>query len=253
MPLISESLDWLLPHKCDICGDVANVTADEIPGYKDLYERLYHEQPGLNICKRCLSQLLPLEGVRGWSLCLSNPYDGDPYPELALFAPFPYDDLCERAMPAIKFRRKKEIARLFGVILGKKIKENGICCDLVAPIPLSKERLEERGFNQALEFAIPVAYATGSPLAEDLLERTLNTGRQTECKDNESRFLNVKGAFRISDEWDIAGSTVVLVDDVATTGATLHEAAGALLDNGAGKVLCIAFASNRTVKNAETV
>lgn len=253
MSLLKETFDWLLPHKCDICGDVADLTADDIPGYKDLYELLYHEQPELHICGRCLSQLVPVDGRRGWSLCLSNPYDGDPYPELALYAPFPYDDLCEKAIPAIKFRKKKEIARLFGVILGKNIKENEVCCDLVAPVPLAKERLLERGFNQAVEFAIPVAYATSAPLAVDLIERTVNTVRQTECKDRESRILNVMGAFRMSDEWDVTGLTVVVVDDVATTGATLHEAASALLDKGAAKVLCMAFASNRTVKNKETV
>ena len=253
MSYLSDAVDWLLPHKCDICGRTADVTADDIPGYKDLYSRIYHEQPGLHMCRKCLSHLTPVEGSKGWSLCLSNPYDGDPYPQLALYAPFPYDDICEFAIPKIKFDGKKEIARFFGIILGQRIRENDIAVDLVVPVPLSSQRLEERGFNQAEEIALPVAYATEAPLRTDVLVRKVNTERQTELKDNESRVRNVRGVFEVAPEWEVEGLTVIVVDDVATTGATLHEAAAALLDNGASKVLCVAFASNRTVKNAETV
>lgn len=253
MSLIREAVEWLLPHKCDICGKVADVTADDIPGYKDIYGRIFHEQPGLYICGKCFSQLVPLEEPKGWTLCLSDPMSGDPYPELALFAPFPYDEICEKAIPAIKFRNKKEIARLFGIILGKTVKDNGIKADLVAAVPLSEERFLEREFNQAEEIARPVAYATGVPFATGLLERCIDTRKQTELKGGEARFLNVKGAFRISPEWDVTDLTILLTDDVATTGATLHEAARVLLDAGAARVLCIAFASNRTVKNKETV
>ncbi|MBP5655467.1 MAG: ComF family protein [Clostridiales bacterium] len=253
MSLISDTVDWILPHKCCICGDVADVTADDIPGYKQLYNLIYGSQPDLHMCTKCLSRLTPVEGNRGWSLCLSNPYDGDPHPELALFAPFPYDDICDTAIPRIKFGAQKELARLFGIILGRTVKENNIAADLVVPVPLSAERLEERGFNQAEEMALPVAFATGAPLRPDVLMRKVDTARQTELRDNEARAENVRGAFEVSPEWDVEGLSIIVADDVATTGATLHEAACALLDKGASKVLCIAFASNRTVKNTETV
>lgn len=253
MSLSKDALDWLLPHKCDICGSVADVTEGDIANYKTVYSRIYGTQPELHICGKCFSQLVPLQGMSGWTLCLSDPVNGDPHPELALFAPFPYDEFCQRAIPAVKFRKKKELARLLGIILGKTVRENGIIADLVVPVPLSEERLSERGFNQAEELARPVAYATGVPFAAGVLERTVNTRKQTECKDTESRFLNVRGAFKVSEEWDLTGLVLIVVDDVATTGATLHEAACALLDAGAAKVLCVAFASNRTVKNRETV
>lgn len=61
----------------------------------------------------------------------------------------------------------------------------------------------------------------------------------------------MSGAFSVNDSWDVSGLRVIVVDDVATTGATLHEAAKALYRAGAAKVLCIAFAGNRKTKNAE--
>ena len=78
-----------------------------------------------------------------------------------------------------------------------------------------------------------------------------NTDRQTELKGNLARISNVTGAFETSDEWDLTGMTVIVADDVATTGFTLHEAAAALYEAGASKVLCVAFAGNRQVKNSE--
>ncbi|MCR5327901.1 MAG: ComF family protein, partial [Saccharofermentans sp.] len=84
-----------------------------------------------------------------------------------------------------------------------------------------------------------------------LLIRTKDTNRQAEIRDANERANNVTGAFAVSDDWDVTGLTVLLVDDVATTGSTLHEAATAIKKAGADKVLCVAFAGNRQVKNAE--
>ena len=67
-------------------------------------------------------------------------------------------------------------------------------------------------------------------------------------KENSERAANVSGAFGVSGSWDVTGITVIVADDVATTGSTLHEAALALYKAGASKVLCIAFAGNRQDK-----
>ncbi len=99
--------------------------------------------------------------------------------------------------------------------------------------------------------AVPAAAILGIPYAGDVLYRVRNTSRQTELKGNNARIANVSGAFKVSEEWDLTGLTVIVMDDVVTTGFTLHEAATALYEAGAGKVLCAAFAGNRQVKNAE--
>ena len=88
-------------------------------------------------------------------------------------------------------------------------------------------------------------------MAEDCLIRIRDTKRQSEITDKGLRALNVSHAFVVSDDWDVTGLTVIVVDDVATTGSTLHEAAATLYKAGASKVLCVAFAGNRNVKNAK--
>ena len=165
--------------------------------------------------------------------------------------PFPYAQLASRMVPAVKFRGKKELARLAGIMTGALMAEDGITADIVVPVPLAPERYKERGFNQAAEIAFPSAGLLGTAYGGDILVRNRVTGRQSELRNGTERFDNVRNAFSVSDAWDISGLSIILTDDVATTGFTMHEAALALYKAGADSVLCAAFAGNRLVKNAE--
>ena len=244
------AMDLILPYKCAVCGGVSD-SEERFGDYNRLYGELYGGRHDLHICGKCLSALNPIEESRRCFLCLSNPVENDPCPGLPLYMPFPYRGIVEQAVPKIKFGRKNSLARLFGAILGSYVVNEGIKADLIVPVPLSEERLAERGFNQAYEIAYPVSKMAGIPISDDCLIRTRDTGRQSEIRDIGKRAVNVRGAFEVSGTWDVTGLTVIVVDDVATTGATLHEAAKVLYKAGADKVLCIAFAGNRTVKNAE--
>lgn len=245
-----RAADLILPFRCPVCGGVSD-TEERFGNYGRLYTELYGTEPELHICGKCLSKLDASDEDKRWFLCLSNPVEDDPCPGLALYMPFPYKGIPERAVPAIKFGKNKELARLFGTILGSFLRDEGIRADLIVPIPLSEKRLAERGFNQAYEIAYPVSRINSVPVAEDCLIRTRDTGRQSEIHDSNKRAGNVRGAFEVSSSWDVTGLRVVIVDDVATTGATLHEAAKTLYKAGAAKVLCVAFAGNRAIKNAE--
>ena len=245
-----RAADLILPFKCPVCGGVSDI-AERFGNYDRLYTALYGTEPELHLCGKCLSMLDASDEDKRWFLCLSNPVENDPCPGLALYMPFPYKGIAERTIPAIKFGKNKELARFLGMVLGSLIREEGIRADLIVPVPLSEERFAERGFNQAYEIAYPVAKINSVPVAEDCLVRTRDTGRQSEIHDSNKRAGNVRGAFEVSGNWDVTGLRVVIVDDVATTGATLHEAAKALYKAGAAKVLCAAFAGNRAVKNAE--
>ena len=247
---LKGAVDLILPYRCSVCGSVSD-TEDRFKDYDVLYKQIYGTDDSLHICGKCLSQLNSNEEDRRWLLCLSNPVEGDPYPGLALYMQYPYKGIVERIIPRIKFGRKYELARFLGCLLGSSLLADEINADLVVPVPLSKERYEERGFNQAGEIAYPVARMNNIPFAGDCLIRVRDTKRQAKIKDSAKRSMNVHNAFQVSDEWDVTGLTILLVDDVATSGSTLHEAALALYRAGALKVLCVAFAGNRSVRNAE--
>jgi len=245
-----DAFDLILPYRCAICGNASD-TEDRFTGYNRLYKDIYGVDPELHICGKCLSSFNILEEDKRWSLCLSDPRENDACPGLALYMPFTYQGIAGRAVPRIKFGKKKELARFLGCLLGSCIYGEDIRADLMVPVPLSPERLAERGFNQAEEIAYPASRLNDIPFADDLLTRIKDTKRQSELRDNTVRSKNVAGAFGVSGLWDVTGMTIVIVDDVVTTGATLHEAAEALYKAGAYKVLCIAFAGNRYIKNAE--
>lgn len=104
----------------------------------------------------------------------------------------------------------------------------------VMPVPLHRARLRQRGYDQALELARPLARALGVPLLDQVLTRTRATAPQSQL-DAAQRRRNLHGAFEVRDR-ALPPAHVVLVDDVMTTGATLHAAAAALKRAGAQRV-----------------
>ena len=112
----------------------------------------------------------------------------------------------------------------------------------VTPVPLSKKRYRWRGFNQAQLLCESFSQQLGLDLCHALV-RTKNTQTQKNLK-RESRIVNVKDAFSFAASVKIKNKTILLVDDVATTGSTLLEAAKILKQNGAGIVWCISIAKD---------
>jgi ComF family protein len=117
-------------------------------------------------------------------------------------------------------------------------------CDLVVPIPLTTARLASRGYNQAWELVKALRAAAPGELAQnDALVRLGETPDQHSLS-REQRLRNLQGAFAAHPlhAARLAGARVLLVDDVTTTGATLHSAAQALLLAGAQQVSALVFA-----------
>ena len=106
---------------------------------------------------------------------------------------------------------------------------------LIVPVPLHKQKLRKRGYNQSEHFALGVAAAMKLPARADVLVRTINTSTQTR-KDRLNRWQNVEHVFEVKKPEAIAGKHVLIVDDVLTTGATLEACAVALLNAGAAEV-----------------
>ena len=108
--------------------------------------------------------------------------------------------------------------------------------DCFIPVPMHIDRLKKRGYNQSTVIAAELSKRCGKPVREDLLVRVRNTPQQARL-DREARMKNVRGAFRANDE--LNGLSVVLVDDMRTTGATLRDCALELRKHGAVRVYAI--------------
>ncbi len=112
----------------------------------------------------------------------------------------------------------------------------------IIPVPLSKKRYLERGFNQAAVLGKILAKNTGLPLDEQSLGRSLHTPMHRVSMDNKAREMSVKNAFQVSRPNLIEGETILLIDDVFTSGATVSNCAKVLKENGAGKVYVLTIA-----------
>jgi competence protein ComFC len=152
---------------------------------------------------------------------------------LGLYVP-PFDNLVQ----AFKYSGKTKVGELLGRALATLVQQDEVlsAADAVCPVPLHPARLRERGFNQSLLLAAAISMSTRIPLTESLV-RTRYTPTQTTKASPEKRLKNVRGAFQARPGAGIVGKTVLLVDDVMTTGATLDQAAQALLKGGAASVM----------------
>jgi ComF family protein len=158
---------------------------------------------------------------------------------LGLYVP-PFDKLIH----AFKYSGKTKVGELLGQALAALVRQDEVlsAADAVCPIPLHPARLRERGYNQSLLLAAAISMSTGIPLAE-FLARTKNTATQTLKTSPAARLKNLAGAFRLRPDVGVSGKTVLLVDDVMTTGATLDQAARELLKGGAATVLGVVVAA----------
>lgn len=118
-------------------------------------------------------------------------------------------------------------------ILQRKEKELNI--DLIVPMPLSRARFLERGYNQAAELAKGMAVLLNRPVVEDLLTKAKETRKQTGL-DLSARSANTRGAFKVSDKYLDGDLSILLVDDVITTGASMASASAAMMEGGYRRV-----------------
>ncbi|MCH7607038.1 MAG: ComF family protein [Chloroflexi bacterium] len=156
-------------------------------------------------------------------------------------APLAYEGTARTAVHRLKYSGLRAIAPSMARPMAEAISSSSVRADVVVPVPLHPSRLRQRGFNQALLLARPVAEAVGLPVRDDLLRRLVAGTPQVDAGSIDERRANVAGAFGLAPGASVAGLRVVLVDDVLTTGSTLDAAAGALKRGGARSVHALAF------------
>jgi len=160
--------------------------------------------------------------------------------EDALFA---YGGSVATAVMRMKYAARWDLAARLGAALGEHARLPGHVAhvDVVVPVPLHPARLVSRGFDQGALLARPVAKALGRPCGVGTLRRTRDTPKQATL-DRAARLANVTGAFVCNDERSVRGKHVLLVDDVATTGATLLGCRAVVSAAGAASVRLLVLA-----------
>ena len=142
----------------------------------------------------------------------------------------------------LKYRGQKEISSFFGSWLGSELSENSNYsqCELVIPVPLHKQKLKKRGYNQVTGFGTELAKALRIEYREDILVKISKTNSQV-FKKRFTRF-NSEEIFTVQNEDYIQNKHILLVDDIVTTGATMENCALQLLKNSNAKLSLAAIA-----------
>ena len=143
----------------------------------------------------------------------------------------------------IKFGRRRDLVHLFDETLLHFFKRRSSLSqvDCIIPVPLDPRRRLEREFNQSGLLAEKIHHITGLPVVSKGLVKRRSTPAQS-LLGREAREMNLKGAFRVTDEGRIRGRSILLVDDVFTTGATVEEASRTLKRSGASRITYVALA-----------
>ena len=207
--------------KCILCR--RSVNSAEIKG------------DGVGVCKSCYDRIMKTSA--------KDYYETGSYVK-RLFAPFAYRDNIRDAIFEFKFGGSYAYGDVFAELVFKALPPYYLYddYDMIVPVPLSVERFNERGFNQAELFAVGLSKRLGIPLVNDVLFRTRNTLRQMTLTRN-LRERNVDGAF-YAVESEVSGKKILIADDIYTAGATARACAKELLSKGAKEVSAVVIGTN---------
>ena len=157
---------------------------------------------------------------------------------------FLYDDRMRRSMVRYKYYGNREYGRYFAVEMYRNLRDEVIrwSPDLIVPIPLTRAKLRMRGFNQAADLARMTGRLLNIPVSTEVLCKLHDTRSQKKLDAGERR-RNLKGAFTVLQP--LYGLTVLVIDDVYTTGSTMDAAAECLKEAGAQAVYFATLATGR--------
>ncbi len=213
-------LDLLFPPKCPFCRKIL-------------------ERPRDPVCPACQESLPWLEGERG-----ERPVD---FTE-GCFSPLAYRDSVPDAVKRMKFSRDRSLAEPFGLLAAQCLRDRlTVPVDALTWAPLSRKRLRERGFDQAELMAGAAGESLSLPVRPTLL-KLRDTVPQSELEEESDRRKNARDAYALRPGAEVEGKTLVLVDDVVTTGSTLGECARVLREAGARAVYGLTLAQARSGK-----
>lgn len=181
-----------------------------------------------NDCAKLLPEPPPSRRGEFFSTCISA---------------MPYDDMVRTSVLRMKMGAKRAYNDTYGKLLAARVQEElSGSFDLITWVPTSALHRLQRGFDQDELIAQTVSGCLGIP-AQKLLKKRRHTRTQSSIPDAAHRRANVLNAFKTTNEREIVGKRILLIDDVITTGATLSECSRVLRLAGASKVVCATFAA----------
>ncbi len=218
-------LDFLFPPRCIGCDRRGDWLCDRCrAGF------------GRIRAPRCQVCAAPTGGVAVCPLCWR-----DPPRFTTIVAEFQFEGVIRKGIHLLKYRRATYLARpLINAVLDSEVALPAV--DLIVPVPLHPARLRSRGYNQASLLAHVAAERLNRPVVDGSLVRVKDTHAQISLPATQ-RWSNVQDAFEaVASRTEISGQRILLVDDVATTTATLRAASMALLRAGVAEISCLVIA-----------
>lgn len=207
-------LDLVFPPRCVFCGKLLHTGEREI-------------------CASC-QRGLP------WLVGQAAEQTGEDFTLCA--SPLRYQDAVRASLHRYKFRGQKAYAGAYGKLVAQCVRDHlKGRYDVISWVPLSEQRLKQRGYDQAMLLAMAVALELGGVAVETLRKRR-NTSAQSGISGTAERRANVLDAYEVIDPELVRGRRVLLIDDIITTGSTISECAHTLRTIGATDAVCATLA-----------
>ena len=230
---LNNLINFLFPlnHTCNLCG--REIFSGEYFCESCESEMVYNDK---TICNHCGRRTFNNE-----EYCVSCS-GRETYFEKARSV-YVYAGAIKPLITKFKYNSKKYIAKIFAKQLSLLYYKSFFNCDLVLFTPMTSERREERGYNQAEVLAEEFCKLTKLELCNDCLIKSKETQRQATTESAKERHENLKGSFKVENKDKIKGKKLLLIDDVMTTGATVEIICNELKRAGAKEVYVLTVAS----------
>jgi competence protein ComFC len=230
---VERVLFAIFPKRCAACGVVISPVIDFC---KECAREVYSVLPP--ICLKC---------GRGKDECLCKNYR---FYYSAIAAPFYYEGSVGKCIRNFKFNGRIQNAGILAEEMARTARKEfaGKSFDCITCVPLTKKSYQKRGFNQSFLLAEKIGCSMGIETNHNLLVKIYDTPAQHKMSSSMRRG-NLAGVFDVPCPTVVMGKTILLCDDVATTGSTINECAKMLLLYGAKEVCCLTAAVTRKQKD----
>lgn len=219
--MFERILDLIFPPKCIFCNKILKFGSD------------------ICICESCRKKI-PYFNDRNINLIKSNNYFDD------IICICEYSGIIKEALIRYKFSNRPSFGRTFAKLIYERVKEMTDCeeFDIIICVPLHRKKEQIRGYNQSYLISKQLGKLLGIEANKNLLIRTRNTDSQS-LLNRVERLRNLKDAFSVTDANSVKDKSIIVVDDILTTGTTLNECCKVLKDAGARKITAAVVATGR--------